>query len=49
MLVDDAADGIFITDAAGRYIDVNPAGCALFGYTLDEMLSLSIKKVLVVE
>jgi PAS domain S-box-containing protein len=49
MLVDDAADGIFITDAAGRYIDVNPAGCAIFGYTLDEMLSLSIKGVLAAE
>ncbi len=49
MLVDDAADGISITDAAGRYLDVNPAGCAIFGYTLEEMLSLSIRNVLSVE
>ena len=46
MLVDDAADGIFITDANGHYLDVNPAGCAIFGYSLDEMLTRSIPDIL---
>jgi two-component system cell cycle sensor histidine kinase/response regulator CckA len=49
MLVDDAADGIFITDANGRYLDVNPAGCAAFGFTLEEMLARSIVDILATE
>ena len=46
MLVDDAADGIFITDANGHYLDVNPAGCAALGFTLEEMLTRSIADIL---
>ena len=49
MLVDDAADGIFITDANGRYLDVNPAGCAVFGFTREEMLTRSIADLLAPE
>ncbi len=49
MLVDHAADGIFIADANGRYLDVNPAGCSYLGYTLDEMLCLSIPDILAPE
>jgi PAS domain S-box-containing protein len=46
MLVDDAADGIFITDAHGHYLDVNPAGCAALGYTREEMLARSIPDII---
>src|SRR5437879_5036174 len=31
-LFESAGDGIFITDRDSRYVEVNPAGCALLGY-----------------
>jgi two-component system, cell cycle sensor histidine kinase and response regulator CckA len=49
MLVDDAADGIFIADANGRYLDVNPAGCAMLGYSLEQMLALSMVDIIASE
>jgi len=49
ILVDGAADGVVVADANARYLDVNPAACALFGYTRDEMLSMSITDNLVEE
>ena len=39
-------DGIFVIDRRGRYVDVNPAGCAMFGYTREELLSSSITLLL---
>jgi PAS domain S-box-containing protein len=41
-LVTQAGDGIFIADSDGRYVDVNPAGCAMLGYTLPELRRLNI-------
>lgn len=41
-LVSQAGDGIFIADSDGRYVDVNPAGCAMLGYTLPELRRLNI-------
>ncbi|HEX7974060.1 MAG TPA: PAS domain S-box protein, partial [Anaerolineales bacterium] len=41
-----AQDGLFIIDRAGRFVDVNPAGCELFGYTLQEFLDGDIRLVL---
>lgn len=38
-LVELAADGIFISDADGRFIEVNAAGCELSGYAREEVLS----------
>jgi len=46
LYIDSAPDGIFITDEYLRYIDVNPAGCDMLGYTRDEMLKLDIKDVI---
>lgn len=40
-------DGVFVASAEGRYIDVNPAGCAMFGYGRDELLALSLPDLLV--
>jgi PAS domain S-box-containing protein len=34
-------DGILLLDDNSRYIDANPAACALTGYTRDELLGLS--------
>ena len=42
-LIDQAADGIFVADLAGRYIDVNAAGCHMLGYTCEEIIGKTIK------
>ena len=49
ILFEQAADGIFITDEAGHYIDVNPRGCELLGYTREEILELSMDDLVVPE
>ena len=45
-LVDQASDGILITDPAGRYQEVNQAACTMLGYTREELLKLSIPNVI---
>ncbi len=45
-LFEQSADGIFVADAAGRYVDANPAGCAMFGYTRAELLTLTFVDVI---
>jgi len=45
LYINNAPDGIFISDNSLRYLDVNPAGCAMLGYTREEILKLSIKDV----
>lgn len=39
---ESALDGMFVTDRQGRYVDVNPAGCQMFGYTQEEILSSDV-------
>lgn len=46
-VMDEASDGIFVTDLQGRYIDVNDAGCEMLGYTRSEILQISIHDLLV--
>lgn len=41
-LIDQAADGIFVADADGRYTDINDAGCRMLGYTRDELVGKTI-------
>ena len=48
-LVEQAADGIFIANPQGRYLDVNSAGAEMLGYTPAEILKLSITDVVVAE
>jgi PAS domain S-box-containing protein len=36
-------DAILATDAAGMICDANPAAAALFGYTLDELMGMSVE------
>ncbi len=43
MLIQQASDGIFISDLEGNYIDVNESGCRMLGYTHDEILRLNIR------
>jgi PAS domain S-box-containing protein len=40
--VENAPDGIFITDSNGRYIDANRAACRMTGYSRDELLNMRI-------
>ena len=44
-LVEQATDGIFVADARGAFIDVNSAGCAMLGYTREELLRLTTADV----
>lgn len=43
---DQAADGFFLSDAQGYTIDVNPAGCAMLGYTREEILRLHLRDLI---
>lgn len=40
--VESAPEGIFVADAQGRYVEVNPAACSLVGYSKVELLAMSI-------
>jgi len=48
-LVEQAADGIFITDVQGKYLDVNTSGCAMLGYTREEILDQDYTLILLPE
>jgi len=45
-LMEQAADGIFLLDHTGRFLDVNARACALLGYRRDELLQFSIPDVM---
>jgi PAS domain S-box-containing protein len=49
ILVEQASDGIFISNAMGKYVDVNSAGAEMLGYTREEVLQLSISDVVTPE
>ncbi len=38
-LVEQAADGILVSDRSGRYVEANPAICRMLGYTREEILA----------
>lgn len=42
VLVEQATDGIFLTDCEGNFVDVNTAFCLLAGYTHKELLTRNI-------
>ncbi|PKO94432.1 MAG: hypothetical protein CVU16_02845 [Betaproteobacteria bacterium HGW-Betaproteobacteria-10] len=46
LLVEQVADGIFMADAQGRYVDVNAAGAQMLGYSRDEILTRGIADVI---
>jgi diguanylate cyclase (GGDEF)-like protein/PAS domain S-box-containing protein len=45
-LVEQAADGIFLADPQGHYINVNREGCNMLGYSREEVLNLTLADVL---
>ncbi len=47
ILAEQITDGIFIAHRHGRYVDANAAAAAMLGYSLDELLTLTIPEVLV--
>ena len=46
LLFEQSVDAIFLIDAAGRYVDVNTAGCEALGYSREEVLSRTIPDML---
>lgn len=40
--IEHAPEGIFIADSTGTFVDVNPAICAMVGYTHDELLGMKV-------
>ncbi|GAA3039399.1 SpoIIE family protein phosphatase [Actinokineospora globicatena] len=46
MLFERATDGVWIVDHQLRYVEVNPAGCALFGATREQILGRTVRDFL---
>jgi PAS domain S-box-containing protein len=46
LLLEQIPDGIFVSDAQGRFLDVNPAGVELMGYGSDELRDLTVPDIL---
>jgi len=44
-----AATGIFVANPQGRYIEVNPRGCEMLGYSRDEILTMHIQDLITPE
>ena len=44
-LIEQASDGIFISDNEDRFIEVNSAGCQLLGYSHAEILQKTIRDI----
>lgn len=45
-LFNESLDAIYITSREGRFIDVNPALCKLFGYSRDELINeLNVEQI----
>lgn len=41
-IIEMAPDGVFFTDASGRFIEVNEAACRQLGYTREQLLQRSV-------
>lgn len=46
MIIEYASEGIFIADEEGKYIDVNPVGCRMLGYTKEELLEKNLRDLI---
>jgi PAS domain S-box-containing protein len=45
-LVEEAADGIFVADATGRYLDVNEVGARMMGMTREEVIGKRVSDLI---
>src|SRR5215471_10860569 len=43
VLVEQAAVGIFVIDQQGHFVEANPAGCVLSGYSREELLTKNVE------
>src|SRR5436190_2885344 len=48
-LFEQATEGIFVTGLDGRFLNVNPAGCRMTGYTRRELMALTVADTLAPE
>jgi PAS domain S-box-containing protein len=39
-LIEESGDGILVSEASGRYVEVNPALCRMLGYSRDQLLGM---------
>lgn len=46
MIIEHASEGIFIADEKGKYVDVNPVGCKMLGYTKEELLNKNLRDLI---
>jgi len=44
--IDNAPEGIFVTDAEGRFLDVNTTAGILTGFTQEELLTMTVRDIL---
>jgi PAS domain S-box-containing protein/diguanylate cyclase (GGDEF)-like protein len=44
-LVEQAADGFFVFDADGRFVDVNQGAAGSLGYTRDELIGMRLREI----
>jgi len=44
--IDNAPDGVFVTNEKGKYVEVNIATCNLTGYSKDDLLKMSVADIL---
>jgi PAS domain S-box-containing protein len=49
VLVEHATDGIFLADAQGLIVEVNPSGCAMLGFSRDELLGTAMEDLISVD
>ncbi|MCL4234973.1 MAG: PAS domain S-box protein, partial [Deltaproteobacteria bacterium] len=42
MYFESSPVGMFVADASGRYVDVNPAGCRMLGYGREDFAAMSV-------
>ncbi|MBF0541339.1 MAG: PAS domain S-box protein [Nitrospirae bacterium] len=45
-LVEQASDGIMLSDLSGNYIDCNTKASEMLGYTIDEILKLNVREII---
>jgi two-component system cell cycle sensor histidine kinase/response regulator CckA len=45
-LFESAPDGILVADSEGTYVDVNPSGLAMLGYSRDELIGMKSADIL---
>jgi PAS domain S-box-containing protein len=45
-LFDGSRDGVFVSDADGRYVYVNPAGAEMLGYAGEDLIGRSVAEVI---